>query len=451
MRFGVSVADPESVIIEIHTAKDNEPDSLVVSLLPPTSISAGNVTFTPPVSSSVLLDANTSYFVVFDAPDQDQYSLSFTQSTSEDSDGLTGWTVGNKNLYRIDDGSYLSDTERIPMIALNGVEWVLPTVGFDNHQYNVLEPNIASHVTTFTVVAVVLDQAQNVEVTVDLAVGQRDPDVPALQGLDYDLTTPQTLTFSPGTTRVEVPIRIKGDDLIECSTEILNLVLSNPVNAQLGEADAGVHIEASDIGDVLVEIDAPVEGEPIKVRLSVEKMFGYDLLIEVEGKELSIPGVSADDGRDFVGTPVVAHFDPGELQALVEIPTYRNIYTETAAFQGLEVELTDVSSCIVSKIDYPNHFVWIADDDSMNEPGIFVRNDLWEPRTNLRKKVFYMDENNDERQAFEVFLATQPTSDVTVKAKPRNHCRSHEGQQLPTYLHARPLGRLVFSHIPSGG
>ncbi|MCY2987135.1 MAG: autotransporter-associated beta strand repeat-containing protein, partial [Planctomycetota bacterium] len=52
-------------------------------------------------------------------------------------------------------------------------------------------------------------------------------------GVDYTLATPGTLTFSPGSTTQNIPITINHNPTFEAD-KVVNLVLSDPVNAQLG-------------------------------------------------------------------------------------------------------------------------------------------------------------------------------------------------------------------------
>ena len=92
----------------------NTPDT--VTLTNPGSWSSGNNTFTAP--SDTTLDASTTYFVVLEG---DGGALDTTSSDSEDSEGQSGWSVGNTSRYRSESstGSWSSQNTKF-LIRING-------------------------------------------------------------------------------------------------------------------------------------------------------------------------------------------------------------------------------------------------------------------------------------------------------------------------------------------
>ena len=84
--------------------------------------------------------------------------------------------------------------------------------------------------------AVELSQPSSETVTVEVATA----DGTATEAEDY-LATAASLVFPPGTTRVEVPVTVLGDDLAE-DAESFDLVLDKAVGAELGLERAAMHI-----------------------------------------------------------------------------------------------------------------------------------------------------------------------------------------------------------------
>ena len=90
-------ADSVTPNVSIYTADSQGlPDTLLHALTTPSGFGAGEQSFAAPANA--MLDANTTYFVVFDETDDTasgQFWLTGTSSTAEDAGGQAGWSIGD--------------------------------------------------------------------------------------------------------------------------------------------------------------------------------------------------------------------------------------------------------------------------------------------------------------------------------------------------------------------
>ncbi len=79
------------------------------------------------------------------------------------------------------------------------------------------------------------------------------------RGVDY-ITTSGTITFSPGTTALSIPITICGDTNAETG-EAFGVTLSNPVNGQFFTSMAFPGITNDDVLELVLEESGPVANQ----------------------------------------------------------------------------------------------------------------------------------------------------------------------------------------------
>ena len=110
-------------LLRIYTRESNAPGELVHTLTAPASFTADAVnTFTAPAGSN--LDANTAYFLVFEATAR-SYQVQDTASTAEDDGAASGWSISDSRLNKTGNASWESQ----PGILLFAIKGKLATPG----------------------------------------------------------------------------------------------------------------------------------------------------------------------------------------------------------------------------------------------------------------------------------------------------------------------------------
>ena len=111
--------------VSIYTSTSDLPGTLKFTFTNPGSFVIGLNTFTAPADST--LAGSTDYFVVLESGGTDVssgYSISTTESTTDDAGAATGWSLGDSRLSRGTDGGAWTDqgTGPIPQVAIKGSE-----------------------------------------------------------------------------------------------------------------------------------------------------------------------------------------------------------------------------------------------------------------------------------------------------------------------------------------
>ena len=77
--------------------RNTHPTSTCTALTSPGSFPAGNLTFAVPTGTTLTLDANTTYSVVFNSPDGDEVRVDATAADHEDGSSLPGWSIRDES------------------------------------------------------------------------------------------------------------------------------------------------------------------------------------------------------------------------------------------------------------------------------------------------------------------------------------------------------------------
>ena len=199
----------------------DQPTSTCTELTPPSTFTAGLITFTAPAATELI--ASTKYTLVLTPETGKTLTFEATAYDAEDSDSLAGWNIAGE--YRYESGStwlQQPDSEAL-QIRLKGqlLTSTLPALSFDNINITVDEDGSQA------ALSVELSQASAGTVTVDYATS----DNTAEAGDDYTDTS-GTLTFAPGETVKAIIVPILDDAIYE-PLERFNVTLSNPTGATL--------------------------------------------------------------------------------------------------------------------------------------------------------------------------------------------------------------------------
>ena len=223
-RVEVSYADSEGdtfAAMVCTVVGSDQPTSTCTELNPPSTFTAGLITFTAPAATE--LTASTKYTLVLTPETGKTLTYSATAYDVEDSDSLPNWNIAGE--YRYESGSTWEqqpDSEAL-QIRLKGqlVTSTLPELSFDNINITVDEDGSQA------ALSVELSQASADTVTVDYATS----DITAEAGDDYTDTS-GTLTFAAGETVKAIIVPILDDAIYE-TLERFNVTLSNPTGATL--------------------------------------------------------------------------------------------------------------------------------------------------------------------------------------------------------------------------
>ena len=199
----------------------DQPTSTCTELTPPSTFTAGLITFTAPAATELI--ASTKYTLVLTPETGKTLTFEATAYDAEDSDSLAGWNIAGE--YRYESGGTWEqqpDSEAL-QIRLKGqlLTSTLPALSFESINITVDEDGSQA------ALSVELSQASAGTVTVDYATS----DSSALAGHDYTDTS-GTLTFAAGETVKAIIVPILDDAIYE-PTERFDVTLSNPTGATL--------------------------------------------------------------------------------------------------------------------------------------------------------------------------------------------------------------------------
>ena len=199
----------------------DQPTSTCTELTPPSTFTAGLITFTAPAATE--LTASTKYTLVLTPETGKTLTYNATAYDAEDSDSLPNWNIAGE--YRYESGNTWEQQPQSEALQfrLKGqlVTTTLPELSFQSINISVDEDGSQAGL------AVELSQTSADTVTVDYATS----DITAEAGDDYTATS-GTLTFAAGETVMAIIVPILDDAIYE-PTERFDVTLSNPTGATL--------------------------------------------------------------------------------------------------------------------------------------------------------------------------------------------------------------------------
>ena len=224
----VSYADSEGdtfAAMVCTVVGSDQPTSTCTELTPPSTFTAGLITFTAPAATE--LTASTKYTLVLTPETGKTLTYETTSYDTEDSDSLAGWNIAGE--YRYESGStwlQQPDSEAL-QIRLKGqlLTSTLPELSFQSINNSVIEDTGTGE----SRVLILLSTASTNTVTVDYATS----DITAETGSDYTETS-GTFTFADVETAKIITIPLFDDDIYE-TNERLRITLSNPTGATIAD------------------------------------------------------------------------------------------------------------------------------------------------------------------------------------------------------------------------
>ena len=248
----------------------DQPTSTCTELTPPSTFTAGLITFTAPAATELI--ASTKYTLVLTPETGKTLTYNATAYDAEDSDSLPNWNIAGE--YRYESGSTWEEQPESEalQIRLKGqlVTSTLPELSFQPINITVDEDGSQA------ALAVELSQTSADTVTVDYATS----DITAEAGDDYTETS-GTLTFTAGETVMAIIVPILDDAIYE-TLERFNVTLSNPTGATLPTFPSAQVIIAQDespptatIADVTVNEGATTMTLTLNLSHESSKPTGY--------------------------------------------------------------------------------------------------------------------------------------------------------------------------------
>ena len=225
-----SVAAGTAASVSIHSYDDGVAGTLLHTLTAPETLSTGaDATFTTPVDTTIVLSANTRYFLGV-AHVAGSASLSLTLANGEDPESDPGWSVGN--FCRYED----SATESLSMCHFGKSLRVLIS-GSSSVTVPLLSIGDAFATEGSAVgFSISMSKSAETEVTVSYSTsdGTATADPNATDGADYTAAASETVTIAAGETTKTISIPT-GDDAVDEGDETFTVTLSDASgNAALG-------------------------------------------------------------------------------------------------------------------------------------------------------------------------------------------------------------------------
>lgn len=269
-----------------------------------------------------------------------------------------------------------------------------PIVGFEVINYTVAEPSAGTESVVFNEVTITLGPASTQTVTVDLTVEE----ISARRGADF-LLDDQTITFTPGTTSVTVPITIVRSDNVE-QTERFRMNLSNASGAQAAPSVAQVTITDNDIADGWLVVHDAIEGQPIQVDIHFSTPHEYRVSINIVNRFTEDTGPL--DHVDYDGTDIM---DELQTKKTIYLPTYQDNQKE-----GLERARFDLRNpaSIYNSLGTA-YYPYIIDDDI---PLDVRASTTTRPQSSIERRSLAVPEGDSAN--FLVWLSRPPNKPVTI-------------------------------------
>ena len=251
--------------------------------------------------------------------------------------------------------------------------------------------------TVSAAVPVTLRPASNTEVTVAWATS---PNFfrPATEGTDYTGAS-GTLTFAPGETMKMISVSVTGDTDDE-SDEIVDVTLSNAVNAQIHERFGWVRITDDD-GAASLSIHDAIdvwEGDSgsTDMEFTVTLSPASSAQVTVAWVTSSLGSAAATEGTDYTGASGSLIFAPGETMKTITVSV-----TGDTIDEGNEVVGVMLSSAVNANLDDNRAVTWILDDEPSPWVSIFDGH-VWEGDRGLTGMEFMVTLSQASGYAVEV-------------------------------------------------
>ncbi|MCX2975733.1 hypothetical protein EYC87_19390, partial [Halieaceae bacterium IMCC8485] len=200
-------------------------------------------------------------------------------------------------------------------------------------------------------VTVTLSKASDQAVTVNFATADGTATV---SGSDYDPAT-GTITFQPGQTESVVTVSTNEDNLNE-PTEFLNVNLSDPTNATIGDGQGVVEIiDIYEEPTISIGDDTVTEGETASVVVSLSRAVEEAVTVDF----VSADGTAIEVDGDYLGTSGTLTFAPGQTALNITVVTLDDALVEST--ENLLLNLSNASNATIAD---PQGVVTIQDNDN---------------------------------------------------------------------------------------
>lgn len=229
----------------------------------------------------------------------------------------------------------------------------------------------------------------------------------ATAGSDYQYVS-GTLTFDPGETSKTFNLVVLDDDIIE-SNEVVNLSLSSPVNATLGNPyQAVLTIYDNDSTDVRVSFRSAIysvtEGDAFSVQVRLSKALTETITVDYQTKD-----GTAKAGQDYVATNGTLTFVPGDILESFKVNTIDDEDNESNEI--FSVSLSNPTNAILG---IPKNSILTIRD---NDGAVTV---LFAPTQSfLNKAAYFVTEGNTFKNV-KIKLSKASDETVTVDLKSQN-------------------------------
>lgn len=293
---------------------------------------------TVPGSASAGIDyvvANGTRTIVTGSPTV-TIAVTVNGDVTDEVDETFGITLSNPGNATVADGSgiaTIADDDPLPLLAIGDA--------------SVTEGNAGTTIASFDVG---LSAPSEKQVTVAWATA----DDSATQPADY-LAASGTVTFAAGDTSETVDVTVNGDLVAELD-DTFRVILSAPVNAVLGDAEAFGMIVDDELLPV-VDIDEPTVAEATgSVTFAVTLSNQSASVVTVDW---STTAATAEDGADYLGASGTVTFAPLDTSETVSITV-----NEDGTFEDDETFTLDLSNATGAPIGDPQGVGTIANDDA---------------------------------------------------------------------------------------
>ncbi|MEP4149385.1 MAG: retention module-containing protein [Halioglobus sp.] len=207
-------------------------------------------------------------------------------------------------------------------------------------------------------VTVTLSKAWDEAVTVKFETAD---DTATVSGGDYDPAT-GTITFQPGQTELEVNVTTNEDNFDE-PTEFLNVNLSDPINATIGDGQGQVEIiDIYEEPTITIGDQTVTEGETAVVTVTLSRAVEEPVTVDF----VTADGTAIEFEGDYLGTEGTLTFAPGQTTLTVTVVTLEDDLVEST-----EDEFVMLSNADNAVIADPEGIVRIIDND---EPPVVQTN-----------------------------------------------------------------------------
>ena len=351
---------------------DGSPNSLLYSLTPPATFSAGNLTFTAPANAT--LTSDTTYFIILALADAGSITIKRTATinSNEDADAAAGWSIANTYVF-YSGGWGTSSSNKPLLVAVKGTVYA----GSNDATLSALTVNDGTNDLTLTPTFVSGTYAYEADVgnavtTVTLSDTLND-DTAEITGVTLGGTAIADTDLTDGIT---VPSLLVGDNVIvvtvtaeDASTQTYTVTVTRAAAAtptvSISADKTSAVFKQEGITYTLTRTGATTAALPVSVTLTQTKNF---LLATALSKTVTIPAgqttetftVAASSFQHFAaGTAVEA----GTLTTAVQDGTDYDLGTPSSVAVNIVIGATvrfDMASYSVAEADGTLSFAIIA-------------------------------------------------------------------------------------------